>query len=537
MTTFRSNFKSVDRRALLAGASALTAMAATPIRAAAGAPEPDPIATTGAGKVRGAVDGGIKVFKGVPYGDTTGGENRFMPPKPRTPWTGVRDALAFGDQCPQAPGNLPAIWTSWAEKQGESEDCLVLNIWTPALRDGKKRPVMVWFHGGGYGSLSGAAAVFDGVHLAQKGDVVVVTLNHRLNLFGYMDMRQYGPQYANSANLGQQDLVAALRWVRDNITEFGGDPGNVMIFGESGGGGKVCTTMAMPAAHGLFHRAAVQSGPGLRAQTPEVAAANAKKMMDQLGIAPGDRGFDPQAVPTQFLISALEKVGVGLYAPVIDPLTLPTNPFDPTASPVSADVPLIIGYNKTETTVLGGTPDQFNATWDTLPGLLKTAMRGADPTAVIAAMRTEEPKANAADLYFRITTERGMGAGSHLIAQRRVEAKQAPTYVYRLEWETPVDGGKWRTPHALDLTMIFDNVANSASLMGNGSAEAQHVADAMSAAWINFARKGDPNGGKAPHWDRYELTTQPVLVFDTHSHMTSDAKGGAFKVVSEATKT
>jgi len=492
------------------------------------------IAATGSGKVRGGVERGIKVFKGIPYGDDTGGANRFLPPKPPVPWIGVRDALAFGDQCSQAAGGgafVPAIWDSWGEKQGESENCLVLNVWTPGLRDGRRRPVMVWFHGGGFFAFSGASAVFDGVRLAERGDVVLVTLNHRLNVFGYMDLREFGTQFANSANLGQQDLVHALKWVRANIVEFGGDPDNVMIFGESGGGGKVCTTMAMPSAEGLFHRAAVQSGPGIRSMAPDVAAVHTRQFLAALGLGP-DQVDQLKSLPTAPLIAALVKVGVGSFAPVLDPGTLPASPFDPVATPLSAKVPLIIGYNRTETTVLAPLPAAFAATWDTLPDLLRPGFGGVDPDPVIAAMRALEPDSGPADLYFEITSERAMGAGSHLIAQRRVEADQAPTYVYRLEWETPVDGGKWRSPHSLDLPLVFDTVDKSRSIIGDGAAQAQAVADAMSTAWVNFARTGNPNGGLAPAWSSYDLAREPVMQFDLKSRTVFDAEVGRRKVLS-----
>jgi para-nitrobenzyl esterase len=521
------------RQVLAAGAAAVGVAGLSGIAGSALAADAAAIAETTSGKVRGGVERGIKVFKGVPYGADTGGANRFLPPKSPVPWTGVLDALAFGDQCSQASGGgafVPDIWASWAEKQGESENCLVLNVWTPGLRDGRKRPVMVWFHGGGFFAFSGASAVFDGVRLAERGDVVLVTLNHRLNVFGYMDLRAFGPQFSGSVNLGQQDLVHALKWVRANIAEFGGDPDNVMIFGESGGGGKVCTTMAMPSAEGLFHRAAVQSGPGLRSMSPDTAAEHTRSFIAALGLGPGE--IDQlKTLPPAPLIAALVKVGVGSFAPVLDPATLPASPFDPVATPLSAKIPLIIGYNRTETTVLASSPAPFAATWETLPDLLRPGFGGADPVPIIAAIRALEPHAGPADLYFEITSERGMGAGSHLLAQRRVEASQAPTYVYRLEWETPVEGGKWRSPHSLDLPLVFDTVGKSQSIIGDGAAQAQIVADAMSQSWINFARTGNPNGGRAPAWTAYNVAREPVMQFDLKSRIVFDAEIGRRKVL------
>ena len=235
-----------------------------------------PTVETQYGRVRGAVKDGISVFKGIPYGAPTSGGNRFRQPQPPEAWTGIRDALTYPHMAPQPDNVIRGLFESWTDPTTSNEDCLGLNIWTPGARDGGKRPVMVWFHGGDFSSLSGSRSVFDGTRLARRGDVVVVTVNHRLNAFGFLYLGELLPEFADSANAGMLDLVQALEWVRDNIAEFGGDPSNVTIFGQSGGGGKVATMMAMPAGQGLFHRAIIQSGTyarnaHLEAMTTDVA--------------------------------------------------------------------------------------------------------------------------------------------------------------------------------------------------------------------------------------------------------------------------
>ncbi len=494
------------------------------------------LATTKAGMVRGAVEDGIIVFKGVPYGAPPTGALRFMPPVPPAPWTGVRDALQFGDRCPQVSAPSSPAWRSWDRQTGESEDCLVLNVWTPALRDGRQRPVMVWFHGGAFTSGSGSDTVYDGARLCQRGDVVLVTLNHRLNAFGYLYLAELGGEkFADSGNVGQLDLVLALAWVRDNITEFGGDPNNVMIFGESGGGGKVSVTLAMPAAKGYFHRAAIQSCLGLRGMTRETATKTAKDFMAALQLQP-DQVEELQKLPVRKLLDAVQAVTKGMpggFEPVVDGRVLPRDSFTPDAPTVSANVPIIVGYTKTEATIvllsyargqstaMLPAPNAFSLDWTTLPQEL-TPILGGYTEKVLALCRREYPQASASDLYFRIGTERSIGLASMALAERKSEQGRAPAFLYRLEWETPIDGGRLRSPHSLDLPMVFDNVAKSDSLIGDGAMEAQKVADAMSSAWIAFAQTGRPDAKGLPHWPPYDTKTRSTMIFNVTSKVVSD---------------
>jgi para-nitrobenzyl esterase len=384
---------------------------------------------------------------------------------------------------------------------------------------------MVWFHGGGFTSLNGSSRAYEGTRLARRGDVVVVTLNHRLNVFGYLYLAQLGgSRFEHTGIAGQLDLIAALEWVRDNIEEFGGDPGNVMIFGESGGGAKVCTLMAMPAARGLFHRAAVQSGPMLKGVTPEHATSAAVALLEALGLQPKD-AHKLQELPAEALVKAYEKLTRTKYARSFAPVVagdLPQHPFEPGAPEISAHVPLIVGFNKDETSLFVTDNEIFEMGWDSLATRLAATYRKLDAPALIARMRELRPNANATEVYFAITTGVMMGANSIRIAERKAALCAAPAYLYQVEWETPVDGGRYRSPHAVEIPFVFDTVPSSASMLGEDLAEPQKLAEQMSEAWLAFARTGNPNTSAIPEWPAYDSRRRATMVFDTQSRVVDD---------------
>jgi len=530
----RTPDQSFNRRDVLKAAGAVAASTLI-VPATAFAADSEPLATTSAGKVRGAKESGIYVFKGVRYGADTG-KARFQAPRAPEPWSGVADALDYANQTPQAAaGDGGGLFKSWANRRADSEDCLFLNVWTPGLRDQKKRPVMVWFHGGGFSSGSGSSHAYDGVRLAKRGDVVVVTVNHRLNVFGHLYLAGIGGQalggsaFADSGNVGILDLVQSLTWVRDNIAEFGGDPANVMIFGESGGGAKVTTLMAMPAAKGLFHRAAVQSGAWLLFNEPDESTKVAQALVSELGLTPStlDRiATLPVATIQQAAAKAARATSGAGWGPVIDRKNLLRHPFTPNGPEESRDVPLLIGFNRTESTLLVGPRDPmyFNMTWDALPEKLKPLLPGIDIAKVLQTYRTLHPKYDATDTFFAITTDSRFVRAHVAQVERKAQQRGAPAYFYMLDWDTPVDGGKWRSPHALEIGFVFDNVAKSESMSGVGP-EQQRIADLMSSAWLAFAKTGNPNNASLPRWPMYEVASRPSMVFALEPKVVKDVRG------------
>jgi para-nitrobenzyl esterase len=487
-------------------------------------------AETAFGRVRGTEVRGIKVFKGIPYGASTGGSNRFMPPANPAKWTGVRDTLAYGTVFPQRE---PAPRRE-ADEQGagqgarESEDSLVLNVWTPAIDDGGKRPVLLWCHGGGFNTGSGAAPVNDGTNLGLRGDVVTVTVNHRLNVLGYTYLGEVlGADFAQSGALGVQDIVHALKWVRDNIAQFGGDPGNVTIIGQSGGAQKVSTLLTMPAAKGLFHRAVVMSGSALQLVDREQGARVTRELLAQLGLTKPSIA-DLQALPVDRLMTAYfatvaklsaSNLGRG-FVPTVDGAAVTQHPFHPTASAVSPDVPVIFSSTSGEAT--------FRAA-DALYTLDEAGMRkaleprvGAKTDSLVALYRKLYPGSTPSDLYFRIASDQQYGGNAMKAAERRAALGRGPAYLYYWTWESPAEGGKYRAQHTIDIPFFFDNV--QASRLTSGAPDAQALADKVSEMFLAFMRTGDPNTPKSklPAWPKFEPKNRPTMVFSATPKLEND---------------
>ncbi|HTR39178.1 MAG TPA: carboxylesterase/lipase family protein [Bryobacteraceae bacterium] len=480
------------------------------------------------GKIRGKVHDGIHAFKGIPYGAPTGGKMRFMAPVKPEPWPGVRDCFTFGHQSPQNMNYVEVLAPQAnGAADGYDEDCLCLNVWTPDPSMNRKRPVMFWCHGGGYAQESGSWPWVDGEALSRRGDVVVVTINHRLNLFGYFHLGDVGGEkYAASGNAGMLDLVAALTWVRDNIAQFGGDPGQVMIFGESGGGAKVSTLLAMPSARGLFHRAAVQSGPSLRANTRDAANALTKAMLAKLKIGP-DRIDDLQSVPVETLLSVMKSVqstpGMrARFGPVLDPKILPAHPFDPIASAISSDIPLIIGCNRTEQTFFSlRDDDAFHLTEEGLAKRIAALAPDADAPRVLATYRAAYPGASPSEIFFLAGTDRGVRRGSIRLAERKVAQRSAPVYMYVFAWKSPALGGKLRSPHTAEIPFVFDNTDIPKFMTAHTSQE-KELAAKMSQAWIQFARSGEPDHKGVLNWPQYDFQKRATMIFDTTCRVVND---------------
>ncbi len=515
-------------------------------------PVPTKVVKTTNGAVQGLVQNGVQVFKGIRYGTEPVGGLRFMPPQKPAPWKDIADATEFGAPAMQMMSGwlaspetdfqrqLSSILPIPQETKIGNEDCLFLNVWTPGLGDGKKRPVMVWLHGGGFVAGSGAWPIYDGTNLARQGDAVVVTVNHRLNVFGHLYLGGLaGDGYAKSGNVGILDLVAALEWVRDNIEAFGGDPGNVTIMGESGGAAKVCVLLAMPDAKGLFHKAIIQSGPALRARPKDAATRLAKGVLDELQVSAGDvktlQGIPAHAIVSAAFASTAKTEGPGMYSyanlsPVVDSVVLPADPFVPAAPAVSANVPIVIGWNKDEMTLFNAAEPWFGKLTEAEMRERAKQIAGAKSEGLIVAYRKLHPDYTPTYVYNLLISGSGFFADSVTLAERKAAQKAAPVHMYYLVWETPVSNKQFKTPHLLDVPFMFDNVEKARVLVGPGP-EPQALAKQMSDAWLAFARAGKPDAKSIPHWPPYTAERRSTMVFDVRSRVIEDPNAEVRKIL------
>lgn len=539
----------LGRRSILKGVAAtgvantFTTKAAIPKKKVLAA-QTNAVVETTSGKIRGYTANEIYGFKGVPYAAPAGGSRRFMAPEKPEQWTGIRNSLCWGRICP--PGNTTLVnggtnassndedrfmlYRS-AGHPGAGEDCLRLNVWTPSLNasSGKKRPVMVWFHGGGWvGGSGNDLASYEGENLSRKGDVVVVTSNHRLNILGYLNLAEAGGEkYRDSGNVGLLDMLAILQWVHDNIANFGGDPGNVTIFGQSGGGQKVSSLLAMPAAKGLIHRAIVQSGPMLQAQKFEDTAAVAATLLKKLNLSSID---EIQNLPLETLYAAQRSLPAASRpgsGPAIDGRILPNHPFDPTAPLISKDVPLMIGTTLNEFIHGCDDPTVDQMTVEEMTSRVRKKF-GDKTEAIVAAYRREYPKGKNFDILSTAFASK-FREDSMIVAERKIALKAAPAYQYVYAWHTPMFDGRPRAFHSSEISFVFNN----AELCPNYNGllpEALELASNMSQSWIEFARSGNPNHRGLPHWPAFNADKRPTMFFDTPSTVKFNPEGEGLKL-------
>jgi para-nitrobenzyl esterase len=509
------------------------------------------IVETDCGKVFGFVRNGIITFKGIPYAASTAGANRFMPPAKAEPWTGVRSALYWGPVSPQAFTNTfdgrrggwnhddEAFMFDWEDGQ-PSDSCLVVNVWTPSINDNKKRPVMVWIHGGQFSSGSdNELRMYDGESLSRRGDLVMVSLNHRLGALGYLNLSEYGDKWASAANVGMLDIVAALQWVKANISNFGGDPNRVMIFGQSGGGGKVSTLMGMPAAEGLFHRAAIQSG-SMVTMPPDRSGELAAAVVAELGL--GKDTIDKiQELSSEAIVEAglraqrkLQRGPAGIpgmpggavnWGPFVDGKILPRAPWSPAGPSQSAQVPLLVGsvLNEFTNSIQMGDASLDSMSADEVKKRLEP-LYGERTDALFELFQKNHPQATPFELFSRINSASSARHNAVTQAERKAALGAAPAYVYWFQWQTPVLDGRPRAYHCSELPFVFYNTDRCASMTGGGD-EARALGATIADAWINFARKGDPNHPGLPQWPAFTAEKTPTMIFDTQSVMKNDPDG------------
>jgi para-nitrobenzyl esterase len=492
------------------------------------------IVATRSGKVEGLERDGVHVFRGIPYAAPPVGVRRWRPPEPEEPWDGVRLATNFSDHCAQTEFALTKLMGG--TQPANSEDCLYLNVWTPACDDAA-RPVMVWIHGGAFVWGAGDTPWYDGTKFARNGDVVVVTINYRLGPLGFLHLGDLFDELDGSANAGILDQVAALAWVRDCISAFGGDPNNVTIFGESAGGGSVGTLLGLPAARGLFHKAIPQSGAASWWSTRERAHDIATGVVERLGVRPGDLDALHNTSTAQVIAAmpAFREDGVGLlpFQPVVDGVALPRSPLEAIADGNASGVHVITGTNRHEMTMfLLADPSMMSLDE---AGVLEfvAGWLGDDAPRVVEEYRARRPGGTTQDLWLDLTTDRVFRVPAILLAE--AQSQYSPTWMYLFTWETPAFGGIFRSTHALEIPFVFDNLDRGGAdvFLGQG-AERQAVADAMHRSWTAFAHSGNPDHAGLPHWPEYDRKRRATMRFDSSCEVLDDPAGADRAVFSEA---
>lgn len=547
----------LSRRRLLMGGGAMAALAACSktskgVETAAASADPNAsgtIVATQHGKIHGVLDDGVFEFRGVRYAQPPVGPLRFQAPKALEPWTGEQAADQYGQPAVQLrsagsagaatyPGEVGAAMAEAYKPPDNSkpegdEDCLVLNVYTQKTGPsaGATRPVMVWIHGGGFSYGQAALNIYRGHNLAKNHDVVFVGLNHRLNVFGYLGLDSAEvPGFAGSANAGQLDLIAALEWVRDNIAQFGGDPGNVTIFGQSGGGAKVSTLMAMPAAKGLFHRAIIQSGAGLRAGTKENAVKTATAYLMKLGVSSEDAAAKLQTIPAADLLKTAADMGGNLFRPSIDNANLTRHPFDPDAPEQSADIPVMIGFTKDERTLYYIGDPAWPKTTD--KQVLDAAERvfPKKGKTLIAAFRKQFPDYEPKYLLMQVLGTVNSLRSHHTLASRKA-AQPAGVFAYVFAHELPPDNYVLKSPHTSEIPYIMDNVKEAPLFAGSADKDLA-MGKLMSAVWVKFAATGDPNGAEGlPAWPKFEAASRPTMFFREQSEVVNNPYPEVWKLI------
>jgi len=510
------------------------------------------IVETAYGRIRGSERNGIKIFRGIPYGADTAGENRFLPARPPEPWSHVLPTLWYGTACPwQARAEWKqrerAFVQQWNDGYGRSENLLSANVWTPGINDNKRRPVLVYVHGGAYSwGSSYELPAYDGENLARRGDLVVVSMQHRLGTFGFLNLSGLkDSRFARSNNLGISDIVFLLEWVRDNIANFGGDPGNVTIAGQSGGGGKVSILLSMPSAKGLFHKACVHSGSMLQVPGPETSLRIASAVLKELQIS--DRNCEAlQSISSEKLLqaaliglanvnaspanapaTALHNPKVG-FGPYVDGEVITTDPFHPNAPDISAEVPMFVCTTLNEFTDALDQAEAFSLSTKDLSTKVESLYPGRSGE-IVGVFRKGHPKANNFQIWSIISTV-GVRASAVKQCQAKAALRRAAAYNCWWQWQSPILDGRIMALHSGDLAFFLNNLERCQAQTGN-SPEARALASQMSDAWVHFVRTGDPNHAGLPKWSPVTPEGSETMIFDVPSVYSQDPDGDQRRIV------